>query len=98
MNDFDPTIIERLRDMARQGDTAPQMLREVERRLAPFPPHFLTLVRYLREAFSLSVGQVKSMSGWLPNGFGELSDSELNEILMPEIMRNRDEWDRRSGH
>jgi hypothetical protein len=80
--------------MARASHTVPEMLREVSRNLGPETAHELTLAQYLREAFALTLAQVKPIGGWYPNGEGELSDPQLNDIIMPEIAKNRQQWDR----
>src|SRR5712691_62310 len=86
-------IVNGLRAMARKGYTVPQMLREVMRGAGPVMPHELALAQYLREAFGLTLAQVKPIGGWYPDGKGELSDAQLHEFIMPEILKNRQEWD-----
>jgi hypothetical protein len=57
-------------------------------------PHELTLANHLRQAFGLTLVQVKAIAGWYPGGKGEVSDAQLHELIMPEIIKNRQEWDR----
>ena len=63
--------------------------------LGPAKPHTLLLANYLREAFGLSLLEVKAIGGWSLDGDGELSDDRLNELLMPNIMANRAWWESR---
>ena len=90
-------LIERLRAMARDGETVPLMLQELARRLGPATPSVLTLAKYLRAAFGLSLLDVKPVGGWSPDGNGELSDAQVGEWIMPEIMKHRSEWDHKVG-
>ena len=93
MAERDPALINNLRSMARAGATVPELVRELIRSLGPETPHVLTLAKYLREAFGLTLLDVKPLSGWLVDGTGELSDFQLNEFILPEIQRHRSEWD-----
>jgi hypothetical protein len=53
----------------------------------------LLALKYLREAFALSLRQVGPLGGWSADGTGELSDSQLNALLQPEIEQTRAQWD-----
>jgi hypothetical protein len=92
MEELDPAILCRLRILAREGETASQMLREITRHLAPEKPHKVTLIKYMRAAFSLTLQQTSPIAGWSAGGPAELQDSELDKFVMPEIMKNRQEW------
>jgi len=93
MNERNPDIIHRLRTMAREGATVPQMLRDLIRNLGQDAPHVLTLAKFFREAFALTLLDVKPLGGWSADGKGEFSDSQVNEFILPEIRRHRHEWD-----
>jgi hypothetical protein len=93
MEQLNPAILQRLRSMAHKGDTPSRMLREIIDRLTPTTPHKVTLIKYMREAFCLSLQQAAPIAGWAPDGLGELIDSQLDEFLMPEIAKNRPAWE-----
>src|SRR5260370_30510465 len=93
MQPLNQALIRDLHDMARRGATVPQMLRAVLDRTAPEPPPTIVLIKYLREAFGLTLRQASPAGGWMPDNAGELSDAQLNDLLMPEIMNNRSTWD-----
>jgi len=93
MEELNPEILRHLRSMAHKGDTPSRMLREVIGRLAPDKPHKLTLIRYMREAFCLSLQQASPIAGWAADGSGELNDSRLDAFLLPEILMNRPAWE-----
>jgi hypothetical protein len=97
MEHLHPEIIDQLRAMARNGDSVPHMLQQLARRLGPQTPSVLTLAKYLRAAFGLSLLDVKPLGGWSADGTGELSDSQVSELILPEIMRHRREWDHKIG-
>lgn len=93
MEELNPVILLRLRGMARNGDTPSRMLREIIDRLAPAIPHKITLIKYMRAAFCLSLQQASPVPGWAPDGSGELNDSRLDGFLVPEIIKNRPSWE-----
>jgi hypothetical protein len=93
MEEINPIIVQHLRDMARRRDSASQILRELIQRLSPEEPHIVTLMKYMRKAFSLSLQQVSPVAGWSPDGTGELQDAQLDKLVMPEILKNRPQWD-----
>lgn len=78
--------------MANNGDKPSQMLRTVVGRLAPQLVHKMTLIKYMREAFCLSLQQASPIAGWMADGSGELGDAQLNAFVMPEIANNRPVW------
>src|SRR5436190_16350874 len=95
MEHVDPAVVHRLRELAQDGRPVPELLREVARRLSPQVLHPLTLAKYMREAFGLSLLEVKPIGGWSWEGRGELSDDQLNDLVMPSIVAHRDRWSNR---
>jgi hypothetical protein len=93
MEELDPGIVRRLRAMATKGDAPSAMLRYLAANSGQLLPHKVTLVRYMRAAFGLSLQQASPIAGWSPDGSGELSDARLDELVKPEITRNRPEWE-----
>ncbi len=98
METIDPAVVNRLRTLAREGRTVSALLEEITNRLGLSGSHPLLLARYMREAFGLSLLEVKPIGGWSPGGSGELSDAQLDELLMPGIDANRDWWESRLSH
>jgi len=68
------------------------MLRELIDRSGPEPPHKLTLIKYMREAFCLSLQEASPIGGWASDGSGELDDSQLDGFIEPEIVEHRAQW------
>jgi len=95
MESIDPAVVQRLRAMAQEGRTVPELLREITNQLSSSSLHPLLLAKYMREAFGLSLLEVKPIGGWSLGGCGELSDDQLDELLMPGILANRDWWESR---
>lgn len=93
MEQLNPVLVQQLRGMAKQGLTPSRMLREIVTELAPSVPHKLTLIKYLQEAFCLSLQEASPVAGWAPDATGELSDARLDEFVMPEIAKRRCEWE-----
>lgn len=93
MEPLNQALIHELRCMARNGATVPQMLRTVLARGAHEQPYTVVFIKYLRGAFGLTLRQASPIGGWMPDSSGELSDSQLNDLLMLEILNNRPTWD-----
>ena len=55
--------------------------------------HKVTVIEYMRRAFLLSLQQASPIAGWSADGTGELGDSQLDELVMPEVVMNRQQWD-----
>jgi hypothetical protein len=55
------------------------------------------MLQWIRETFCLSLGQASPIGGWEPDGTGELSDTQLDKLLGPEIEKNRQLWDSPRG-
>jgi len=87
------TWLNDLREMARKGNRPSQMLREIIQLRSPQMPHKLDLIKDLRDAFCLSLQQAKPIAGWAADGSGGLTDNQLDDFLMPEILKNRNHWE-----
>jgi len=92
MGELNWEIVTHLQEVARGGGTAAQMLRDLNRRLAPEEAHPLTLIKYLRQAFHLTLQEASPIAGWSVDGPGELSDWQLNGLVDPAIRKHQDEW------
>ncbi|MBY0527921.1 MAG: hypothetical protein K2R98_31275 [Gemmataceae bacterium] len=82
-----PIVIDQLRQQARAGIPLSQSLR-----LACSSFDKLDVIQHVRSAFTLNVRQVSPLAGWQALE-GDLSDSQLDALLMPEIEHNRGAWD-----
>ncbi len=94
MPGFHEKMITNLRNMARRGNPPSQMLRAVVNFFNTKEPHKLDIIKHMREAFCLTLQQAKPIAGWSADGRGQLSDSQLDDFLMPEILKNRNEWEK----
>jgi hypothetical protein len=94
MEELDPTIVAHLQALARGGATASQMLRYLFRKFAPEAPHKITLIKYMRKAFDLTLQEASPIAGWSADGTGDLSDAQVDELVVPEIRDHEQEWDR----
>jgi hypothetical protein len=92
MEYIDPAIVLRLRRLAQERATVPELLRDIATQLSLSNSHTILFANYMRQAFGLSLLEVKPIGGWSLMGEGELSDDKLNEIMMPHITANREWW------
>jgi hypothetical protein len=94
MDELNQAVILYLRSLARSGASASQLLRALASKLAPEDTHKLTLIKYMRESFGLTLQEASPIAGWSPDGTGELGDADLDAFVGPDIRRHRPEWDR----
>jgi hypothetical protein len=92
MEPLNVELVQRLRTLARNGSTPSQIARELFRHVDLDPHPRLTALKYLREAFALSLRQVSPVGGWSADGTGELTDAQLDVLLQPEIEQMRAQW------
>jgi hypothetical protein len=92
---LDQDVIGTLRGMARQGQSPSEMVREVKRRLGT-ETHILTLLRYFRHAFHLTLKEAKPIAALSRNEQRDVEDEPLlDELLSPAILNHRSDWE---GH
>lgn len=88
-----PEIVEEMRRMARGGHSPRDMFRLLKKVLGS-DSHILTILKYFRQAFGLSLSEVKPIAALSRNEKREIeNDDLLNELLIPKIMERRNEWD-----
>jgi len=87
MNSLIPAVIDQLREQVRAGAPLSRSLRPAYAGLDK-----LEVIHHVRAAFALSLQQAGPLAGWEALQ-GELSDTQLDELLMPEIEKNRGVWD-----
>jgi hypothetical protein len=93
MSELDQDIILQMRDMARRGKPVSTIFKELENRLG-HGAHIVTIIEYMRTAFYLSLAEVKPIGALSRNDQREIVDEALlNELVMPEINRHREQWD-----
>jgi hypothetical protein len=93
MQELDQEAIIHLRGLARKGASASKLLGAVKSKLAPEEPHKLTLLKYMREAFGLTLQEASPIAGWSEDDTGELGDTDIDAFVGSEIRRCRPEWD-----
>jgi hypothetical protein len=68
------------------------MLRELKRHLGA-RPHIVTLLNYFRQAFSLTLADVKPLAALSRNAQREVEgEALLDELLLPAIQKHRTDW------
>ena len=82
-----------LRTLAREGVPPSRMLREVVWSVGSERADRQLLVRVVSAAFRFTEGEGYVIFGWLPDGTGELSDSQLDYHLSKRIQAARPQWD-----
>lgn len=87
MTPLNSAVIDNLRVQVRAGAPLSRALRPACDRLDK-----LDVIQHVRAAFALSLQQAGPLAGWSALQ-GELSDAQLDELLMPEIAENRTVWD-----
>ena len=94
MSQVQQSDVQHLRDMARRGESAAAMVRHLTGRLGS-GAHVTDLIQCFRDAFCLSLAEVKPVAALTRSADREVIDEEqLNRLVMPEIERHRTDWDR----
>jgi hypothetical protein len=83
---LDSARIERLRGLARQGQTIAEMVHDLRSSLGPVPGFTVTMLRYFKTAFNLTLAEARVIEGAACMGNEALSDDELDSILRPLIL------------
>ena len=96
MEQLDQAVLESLRSMACQSRPPSELVRELKRRLGR-ETHIVTLLNYFREAFCLTLADVKPIAALSRNEQREVQDQALlDELLLPAILKHRTDWEGRS--
>jgi hypothetical protein len=85
-------IIKRLREMASRGTTVRAMVDEIRSYLATDDGLALVADRYFKEAFSLSLGDIRPIEGSACLGGKVYSDEEIDRLMLPRIEGTRHLW------
>jgi len=91
-------VINSLRSMAINGKTPSEMLRKI---VTDHPSEVLTrnvFYQYFLEAFCFSEGEASPLYGWLPDGSGELKDTNIDDLMTTRIQKNRMAWENAPRH
>jgi hypothetical protein len=92
----DPSIITALREMAKEGRTIVDMVNKVRELTGCDASNYAFPVAFFHTAFGTGLADMKDI--WLWSGFaGNLTDQEINALLMPLINKNRAQWDSESN-
>lgn len=92
MTKIDQSLINQMRDMARRGKSVTAMFHEVQSKSAD--SHILDILAYFRNAFCLSLKEAKPICALSRSEGRSISDeSLLEELVMPEIEKHRQDWD-----
>lgn len=93
MGTLEQTLTDELRIAARAGESPARMLRDVVHRIGTERADRQFLVRLVSDAFQFAEGEGYVVFGWLPEGGGELSDTQLDALLGKRIQAARPRWD-----
>jgi hypothetical protein len=90
---LDQAVIVNLRSVAQQGGSPSELVRELRRCLGS-QTHIVTTLNYFRQAFCLTLADVKPIAALSRNEQREIEDeNQLNELLLPAILRHRSDWE-----
>jgi hypothetical protein len=87
-------VVYHLRSMALQGGEPSEMLRTI---ISRHPDEMLDrniFYQYFTEAFCFSEGEASPLFGWLPDGTGELKDSNIDYLMTRRIQKNKNVWEK----
>ena len=85
-------VVGQLTTLARQGASPSQILRQLSELLPQGNARKVALIKYMRAAFGLTLEQASPIAGWASEDGGELSDSQLDELIAPSILGTKDQW------
>ncbi|MFZ6768541.1 hypothetical protein ACO0LM_15895 [Undibacterium sp. Di26W] len=81
---LNPEVIEELRKRRMSGENPSALLHYLKSQCPDNGGLGLMGMKYFREAFDFSLGQVLSIPGWAS---GEIPDERIDEFLLPEFNR-----------
>ena len=97
VDQLDQAIIGNLRCVAQEGRSPSELVHELRRCLGS-QTHIVTILNYLRQAFCLTLADVKPIAALSRNEPREIEDeNRLNELLLPAIQRHRSDWEKPSN-
>jgi hypothetical protein len=95
MKQIESDDIQHLRDLARRGESAATMFRDLKSRLGS-SAHIADLLDGFRRAFCLTLAEAKPVAAFTRTADRDIIDEdEFNRYVMPEIVKHRHEWDQR---
>ncbi len=86
-------VVYELRSMAINGCKPSELLQTI---ISHHPDETLmknTFCQYFTEAFCFSEGEASPLFGWLPDGTGELKDSNIDYLMTKRILKNKSVWE-----
>ena len=93
LEQLDQTMLANLRSMARQGRSPSEMLRTLKGCFGT-ETHIVTLLNYFRQAFGLTLADVKPIAALSRNERREIKEEALlDELLLPVILKRRTDWE-----
>ncbi len=93
MFEIQTEVVDTLRSMALNGSKPSEMLRKI---ITYHPSEMLersVFARYFKEAFCFLEGEYSPIHGWLPDGTGELNDSNIDYLMTKRIQKNKSVWE-----
>jgi hypothetical protein len=93
MEQLDQAVLASLRSMARQGQSPSEMLGMLKRSFG-MQPNIVSLLDYFRQAFCLTLAEVKPIAALSRNQLRNVDDEILlDELLKPAILKRRVDWE-----
>ena len=90
-------VINSRQRMARQGCSPAELFRELKRWVGP-ETHIVTRLNYFRQAFRLTLADVKPLAALSRNSNGAIEyDALLNDLVAPVILKRRPDGEDQSG-
>ena len=86
-------LIARLRQMARNGTSVRELIQEVRNQQGTDDGLSLVVDRYLKEAFLLSLADVRHVEGSSCLGGSLYDNNQIDELLLPLIAASRNQWE-----
>lgn len=90
---LDPDLVEKLRQMAREGTSVCDMIVAISDHLQMGNDFRLPVVMHLRAAFGLGISELSPVGAWSFFPGGTWSREKVEADVMPLILRNRQMWD-----
>ena len=90
---LDDRVTAELCHMVKHGATVPDLVRHVQQHHGLAASDAFLPTAYLWQTFSIGLNDAKAIGLGHQYVAGTFSDDEINEMVMPHILAQRDKWD-----
>lgn len=91
-------LVARLRIMAHRGESIRMMIEEIRNHLGTNDGLAFVIGRYFKEAFYLTVGDVRHIGGCICVGGKSYDDNQIDELLLPLIAASKQKWEEKLNY